>query len=273
LVETLDYGRPISSYAPCIIAHGRVLSGDLGEDRIVVTEIVENSKLDWPGPFGDPQTNTFALAEKPDTKLVPMREIHPAGQDELPYSFSQIITNLTIRPERTSLGNGDNWPITWADWNFPNIGYPTWLNAGKNYLGVFESSTPWGPWYTVKRIHGWGGDESRFQPRIPPQWISEDGKSFYLLYSCFPEGVWSKNSNDGEALRQNGLVIACSLTLRRTQAVEPGQDAVSEGDVINWARTMNACGSVAEGQIPRSGGSKVEKKPVWPEHGNAPRAL
>ena len=77
LAETLDYGRSISSCAPCIIAHGRVLSGDLGEDRIVVTQIAENSKADWPGPFGDPQKNQFALTEEPGATLVPMKEIRP----------------------------------------------------------------------------------------------------------------------------------------------------------------------------------------------------
>jgi hypothetical protein len=78
LVETLDYGRSISSCAPCIIAHGRVLSGDLAEDRIVVTQVAENSKADWPGPFGDPQNSQFALAHEPGARFVPMQEIRPA---------------------------------------------------------------------------------------------------------------------------------------------------------------------------------------------------
>ncbi len=77
LVETLDYGRSISSCAPCVIARGRVLSGDLGEDRIVVTQIAENSKADWPGPFGHPQMNHFALAEEPGSTPVAMKEIRP----------------------------------------------------------------------------------------------------------------------------------------------------------------------------------------------------
>lgn len=77
LTEVLDYGRSISSCAPCILAHGRVLSGDLEEDRVVVTEIAENSKADWPGPFGDPQTNQFALPYEPGVKLVTMKEIRP----------------------------------------------------------------------------------------------------------------------------------------------------------------------------------------------------
>ena len=75
LMEVLDYGRSISSCAPCIIAHGKVFSGDLGEDRIVVTQVAENSKADWPGPFGDPQTNQFALAHEPGATPVAMREV------------------------------------------------------------------------------------------------------------------------------------------------------------------------------------------------------
>jgi hypothetical protein len=31
------------------------------------------------------------------------------------YSPSLTIKNLIIHPERISIGNGDNWPITWAD--------------------------------------------------------------------------------------------------------------------------------------------------------------
>ena len=73
--EILDYGRSISSCAPCILAHGKVLSGDLGEDRVVVTRIAEGSDLDWPGPFGDPQTNQFALPHDSRARLVPMREM------------------------------------------------------------------------------------------------------------------------------------------------------------------------------------------------------
>jgi hypothetical protein len=83
LVETLDYKRSISSCAPCIIAHGKVLSGDLGEDRIVVTQIAEKSKADWPGPFGHPQMNQFALADEPEATLVPMKEVRPQTSPEL----------------------------------------------------------------------------------------------------------------------------------------------------------------------------------------------
>jgi hypothetical protein len=126
----------------------------VGEDRVIVTQIAENSKADWPGPFGDPQTNQFALAEEPGATLAPMKEIRPEGKGEPLYPPSDVMADLMIHPERTSIGNGDNWPITWAD------------------------------------------DGNRFQPRIPPKWISEDGKTFHLLYSCFPKGPYQFNVNN-----------------------------------------------------------------------------
>ncbi|MBM4086221.1 MAG: hypothetical protein FJ272_15665, partial [Planctomycetes bacterium] len=36
----------------------------------------ENSTAEWPGPFGDPQTNTYALADEPGARPVPMRELY-----------------------------------------------------------------------------------------------------------------------------------------------------------------------------------------------------
>jgi hypothetical protein len=75
LVEVFDYGRRITSCATSIIARGKILSGDLHEHRTVVTQIAEDSKVDWPGPFGDPQTTQMAAPREPGARLVPMREI------------------------------------------------------------------------------------------------------------------------------------------------------------------------------------------------------
>ena len=72
-------------------------------------------------------------------------------------------------------------------------GSPQWCGTEEKYLGIFDAPTPWGPWTVVKEIPGWGGEENRFQPRIPAKWIDEDGKSFYLLYSCFPKGPYQFN--------------------------------------------------------------------------------
>lgn len=76
LVEVYDYGRMITSCATHIVARGKILSGDLWQDRIVATRIAENGSSDWPGPFGDPQRHTMSASD-PSAKLVPVREIRP----------------------------------------------------------------------------------------------------------------------------------------------------------------------------------------------------
>jgi hypothetical protein len=80
LVEVLNYGRPITSCAQSIIAHGKMFSGELHEDRVVVTKIAEDSEADWPGPFCNPRTNQNALPDEPGARLVPMKELgHDLG--------------------------------------------------------------------------------------------------------------------------------------------------------------------------------------------------
>ena len=76
LQEVLDYRTPIGSCAPCLIAHGRIFSGDLPRDGIMVTEVAENSSADWPGPFCDPQTSTYALPDEASAEPVPMKELY-----------------------------------------------------------------------------------------------------------------------------------------------------------------------------------------------------
>ncbi|HUT93807.1 MAG TPA: hypothetical protein VMY37_30370 [Thermoguttaceae bacterium] len=75
LDEVLDYGRPVTSCATCIAAHGMILSGDLYQDGIVATRIAESSKADWPGTFGDPQTHQMASPSDPEARRVPMQEL------------------------------------------------------------------------------------------------------------------------------------------------------------------------------------------------------
>jgi hypothetical protein len=75
LAEVLDYGRAITSCAPCIIARGQLFSGDLWQDRVVVTKLATNGRTDWPGPFGDPQTNQNAAPPDLGAQTAPMREI------------------------------------------------------------------------------------------------------------------------------------------------------------------------------------------------------
>jgi len=75
-------------------------------------------------------------------------------------------------------------------------------DAPNGYLGIFDAPTPWGPWTTVAYLEGWGAPENRCQPQIPAKWISMDGLSFYLLYSCFPKGPYQFN------------IQSCTITLK-----------------------------------------------------------
>jgi hypothetical protein len=77
LLDLLDFGRPITSCATSIIAGGKIYGGDLQQDGIVVTRIAESATADWPGPFGDPQTNQMAAPREPNAKPVKMRELSP----------------------------------------------------------------------------------------------------------------------------------------------------------------------------------------------------
>lgn len=76
LEGVLDYGTSVASCAPCIIARGMLLSGDLRRDGVVATVLAENSDADWVGPFGHPQTNVYAALEEPEAKILPMREVY-----------------------------------------------------------------------------------------------------------------------------------------------------------------------------------------------------
>lgn len=77
LLDVLDYGASIGSCAQPIIARGLLLSGDLTRDGVVATRLAEGSTADWPGPFCDPQTNTYALPDEPGARPVPMVELRP----------------------------------------------------------------------------------------------------------------------------------------------------------------------------------------------------
>jgi hypothetical protein len=58
-----------------------------------------------------------------------------------------------------------------------------------SYLGFWVGSTPWGPFTQIHEELAWTPEdepESRaFAPKIPPKWISDDGKSFWLVWTDY----------------------------------------------------------------------------------------
>ena len=52
-------------------------------------------------------------------------------------------------------------------------------------IGIFDASEPWGPWTTVYYSSGWGSDHipvNTFYWSFPNKWLSEDGKTFTLIF-------------------------------------------------------------------------------------------
>jgi hypothetical protein len=60
-----------------------------------------------------------------------------------------------------------------------------------SYMSFLQSKTPWGPWETFYEDDHWtpGGDENAraYQPIIVPNWISDDGKSFWMIWTDFQQ--------------------------------------------------------------------------------------
>ena len=56
-----------------------------------------------------------------------------------------------------------------------------------SYLGLWTAPQPWGPWTQVCEEVAWtpGGDAAarNYRPGVLPKWISEDGRSFWLVWS------------------------------------------------------------------------------------------
>jgi hypothetical protein len=64
---------------------------------------------------------------------------------------------------------------------------------GTHMLGIYEAKNPWGPWKTVYWNESFQPQWGVFAPQIVPAWISDDGKSCWLLYSCWPKGPYKFN--------------------------------------------------------------------------------
>jgi hypothetical protein len=61
-----------------------------------------------------------------------------------------------------------------------------------SYLGMWFAENPWGPWIQFHEDESWTPDgevNARcYQPQIVPRWISEDGRSIWLLWTDFQPG-------------------------------------------------------------------------------------
>jgi hypothetical protein len=62
-----------------------------------------------------------------------------------------------------------------------------------SYFGIYVADTPWGPWTQIHEEVEWTpeGDAGArtYSPTIPPKWIAEDGRSFWMTWGDFQSTV------------------------------------------------------------------------------------
>lgn len=93
---------------------------------------------------------------------------------------------------------GATWPVGKMQY-FPVIHkyIYTMIRTDIQKFGVFESSNPWGPWYSVAYYDTWGnyGTTAGLWNSIIPSSISGDDKTFYMTFSGAPTPVNWDNYN------------------------------------------------------------------------------
>jgi hypothetical protein len=58
-------------------------------------------------------------------------------------------------------------------------------------LGVFDAPQPWGPWTTVYYDDQWSGKDVTYHHKFPTKWMSQDGRTMWLLFSGLGGGNYA----------------------------------------------------------------------------------
>ncbi len=58
-------------------------------------------------------------------------------------------------------------------------------------LGVFDAPEPWGPWTTVNYDDDWSEGCRTYHHKFPTKWMSDDGRTMWLLFSGLDGGYYS----------------------------------------------------------------------------------
>ena len=58
-------------------------------------------------------------------------------------------------------------------------------------LGIFDAPEPWGPWTTVYYSDEWSENYRTYHQKFPTKWMSDDGKTMWLLFSGLDGGYYS----------------------------------------------------------------------------------
>ncbi len=207
LKEVFDYGRPITSCATHIIARGLLLSGDLWNDSIVVTRLAHNATADWPGPFGDPQTNQMSAPPDPTAKLTPLEEV---GHD--PDRLKSIIKVLQSQSSKSKqvkkridlvsnrlrlIEESQRYEKRLAEISaetrtFRSLGAPQWALAQRDAMARLRTWTYY--WIDHQRPDGqFGGgyeDDVELVCGWPVLVLGQDDRRVFDSLARLADGVW-----------------------------------------------------------------------------------
>lgn len=119
-------------------------------------------------------------------------------------------------------------------------------------IGLFESSTPWGPWATIAYYDDWGGfNESAGEGNgmyFPAKWISSDGTSLWAVFSGL--GAFDSFNVAKAVLRVNNNTAPQISAPVAGTVFSPGQSVTVRGTGTNLAWSV----STSSGGAPLSTG-------------------
>ena len=130
----------------------------------------------------------YFVSINPDGSADWSREITERG---IVHSFPSGWVNKKIHPYAWHPSVIYNAPLDtfmMANWGMGCSGDGMWFDK-PSYLGFWTAPAPWGPWTQIHEDTAWTPLDDRaaraYQPQISPKWISEDGKSFWLVFTDF----------------------------------------------------------------------------------------
>ena len=139
-----------------------MLLGRAGKDKILI-------RGEWEFYAGMDSERT-PLWNKEDSKAEPVFE-YPCMTGHNHVSYNSGIQRYIMGNYSFIDGNGNPRPL-----------HADEIERGPSQLTIFEAPEPWGPWSLFYRDDNWGtyGD---YQPNFPTKWMSEDGRSMYMVSS------------------------------------------------------------------------------------------
>lgn len=123
----------------------------------------------WEFYIGIDETNN-PIWSKDDDRAVPIfRYPHMTGENHVSYNQGierYIMGNYSFVDENVN-------PRPYHQLKWPTSVYPSQLT-------LFEAPEPWGPWSLFYQNNNWGtyGD---YQPNFPTKWMSEDGRTMWMV--------------------------------------------------------------------------------------------